>query len=101
MTVRTAHTGTPSSVIPAKAGIHGFAANRQTVRVSSYHFTLNGDPHVVADGATVASLIEQLGLAGKRLAVEVNEEVVPRSHHAERALASGDQVEIVHAIGGG
>lgn len=63
--------------------------------------TLNGDPHVVADGATVASLIEQLDLAGKRLAVEVNEEVVPRSHHAERALASGDQVEIVHAIGGG
>ena len=63
--------------------------------------TLNGDPHVVADGATVASLIEQLDLAGKRLAVEVNEEVVPRGHHAERALASGDQVEIVHAIGGG
>ena len=63
--------------------------------------TLNGDPHVVADGATVASLIEQLDLAGKRLAVEVNEEVVPRSHHAEHTLASGDQVEIVHAIGGG
>ena len=63
--------------------------------------TLNGDPHVVADGATVASLIEQLDLAGKRLAVEVNEEVVPRSHHAERRLANGDQVEIVHAIGGG
>ena len=63
--------------------------------------TLNGDPHVVADEATVASLIEQLDLAGKRLAVEINEEVVPRSHHAERALANGDQVEIVHAIGGG
>ena len=63
--------------------------------------TLNGDPHVLADGATVASLIEQLDLAGKRLAVEVNEEVVPRSHHAERTLANGDLVEIVHAIGGG
>ena len=63
--------------------------------------TLNGDPHTVADGATVASLIDALGLAGKRLAVEINEEVVPRSRHAERALADGDRVEIVHAIGGG
>ncbi len=63
--------------------------------------TLNGDPHAVADGATVASLIEALDLAGKRLAVEVNEEVVPRSRHGECALASGDRVEIVHAIGGG
>ena len=63
--------------------------------------TLNGDPHTVADGATVASLIEALDLAGKRLAVEVNEEVVPRSRHAGCALASGDRVEIVHAIGGG
>ncbi len=62
---------------------------------------LNGDPHVVADGATVASLVEQLDLAGKRLAVEVNEEVVPRSRHGEHVLESGDQVEIVHAIGGG
>ena len=62
---------------------------------------LNGDPHIVADGATIASLVEQLDLSGKRLAVEVNEEVVPRSRHGEHALESGDQVEIVHAIGGG
>ena len=62
---------------------------------------LNGDPHIVADGATIASLVEQLDLAGKRLAVEINEEVVPRSRHGEYALAIGDQVEIVHAIGGG
>ena len=62
---------------------------------------LNGDPHIVADGATIASLVEQLDLAGKRLAVEVNEEVVPRSRHGEHALESGDRVEIVHAIGGG
>ena len=62
---------------------------------------LNGDPHTVADGATVAELIEQLDLIGRRLAVEVNEEVVPRSRHGACALASGDRVEIVHAIGGG
>ena len=62
---------------------------------------LNGEPHVVADDATVASLIERLALTGRRLAVEVNEEVVPRGRHAEHILASGDRVEIVHAIGGG
>ena len=62
---------------------------------------LNGDSHTVADGATVAALIEQLDLVGRRLAVEVNEEVVPRSRHGAFALASGDRVEIVHAIGGG
>ena len=62
---------------------------------------LNGEPHVVADDATVASLIERLALTGRRLAVEVNEEVVPRGRHAEHVLASGDRVEIVHAIGGG
>ena len=62
---------------------------------------LNGEPHVIADGATVASLIERLALTGKRLAVEVNEEVVPRGRHTEHVLANGDRVEIVHAIGGG
>ena len=62
---------------------------------------LNGEAHVIADGATVASLLERLALAGSRLAVEVNEEVVPRGRHAEHALADGDRVEIVHAIGGG
>ena len=62
---------------------------------------LNGEPHVIADDATVALLIERLALTGRRLAVEVNEEVVPRGRHAEHVLASGDRVEIVHAIGGG
>ena len=62
---------------------------------------LNGEPHVIADDATVAFLIERLALTGRRLAVEVNEEVVPRGRHAEHVLAGGDRVEIVHAIGGG
>ena len=70
-------------------------------RTSKMQIMLNRDPHVIADGATVASLIEQLDLTGKRLAVEVDEEEVPRSRHAECALTSGDQVEIVRAIGGG
>jgi len=48
-----------------------------------------------------ALLIEEMGLAGRRLAVEVNLEIVPRSSHAAHQFQSGDKVEIVHAIGGG
>jgi sulfur carrier protein len=50
---------------------------------------------------SVAQLIAQLGLAGRRLAVERNGAVVPRSSHENTALADGDRVEIVHAVGGG
>lgn len=62
---------------------------------------LNGDSKQARDGTTVAALLEELELTGKRLAVEVNEDVIPRSRHAEHELADGDRVEIVHAIGGG
>jgi len=61
--------------------------------------TLNGKPHQF-EGTTVHELIEQLGLQG-RLAVEVNEDIVPKSDHATYSLSAGDVVEIVHAIGGG
>lgn len=63
--------------------------------------TVNGEPMALPAGATVGDLIEQLGLAGKRLAIELNEDIVPRSQHADTALAEGDQVEVVRAIGGG
>lgn len=62
---------------------------------------LNGEAHTLAPGLTVASLIESLGLVGRRIAVEVNEEIVPKSEHATTPLADGDRVEVVHAIGGG
>ena len=62
---------------------------------------LNGNNHEVADGATLAALVAQLGLEQRRLAIEVNEELVPRTRHAVHRLSPGDQVEIVHAIGGG
>ncbi len=65
------------------------------------HITLNGEPYQLADGATAQQLIEQLELVGKRLAMEVNQEIVPRSTFAEHPLQPNDQVEIVHAIGGG
>ncbi len=63
--------------------------------------TVNGDPHEVAAGESVAGLIEALGLGGKRLAVAINREVVRRVHYAERRLEAGDHVEILEAVGGG
>ena len=62
---------------------------------------LNGEARTLEAEASVARLVESLGLTGRRIAVEVNEEIVPRSVHAETRLAEGDRVEIVHAIGGG
>ncbi|PHQ25355.1 thiamine biosynthesis protein ThiS [Marinobacter guineae] len=62
---------------------------------------VNGNAMELPAGATIATLIEQLALAGKRLAVEVNEDIVPRSQHLEFTLSDGDRVEVVHAIGGG
>ena len=62
---------------------------------------LNGDARDVAQNSTVAELVAELGLTGRRLAVEINMEIVPRSTHAAHQLQAGDKVEIVHAIGGG
>jgi sulfur carrier protein len=63
--------------------------------------TLNGDARDCAPGTTVLTLLDDAGYGGKRVAVEVNLEIVPRSAHATHLLAEGDRVEIVHAIGGG
>ena len=62
---------------------------------------LNGESHSVGPGLTIAGLIDHLGLEQRRIAVEVNREIVPRDQYAARALAEGDQVEIVHFVGGG
>ncbi|MCK6389815.1 MAG: sulfur carrier protein ThiS [Azonexus sp.] len=62
---------------------------------------INGESRQFPAPLTVAGLIEQLGYAGKRIAVERNGEIVPKSQHASTALAAGDQLEIVVAVGGG
>ena len=62
--------------------------------------TVNGDS-LELNGATVADLVAQLNLQGRRLAVEVNRDIVPKSEHPSFRLSNGDVVEIVHAIGGG
>ncbi|MBI1195086.1 MAG: sulfur carrier protein ThiS [Gammaproteobacteria bacterium] len=62
---------------------------------------LNGEPKQVAPGSTIADLVSAEGLANRRVAVEVNLEIVPRSQYDRTAIAAGDRIEIVHAIGGG
>lgn len=63
--------------------------------------TLNGQPRECAPATTVAALLTEAGHGERRVAVEVNREIVPRSRHAQHLLQDGDQVEIVQAIGGG
>lgn len=62
---------------------------------------VNGEPFDAGECANLGELINQLGLAGKRIAIELNMEIVPRSEHQTTELKAGDQVEVVHAIGGG
>jgi sulfur carrier protein len=62
---------------------------------------VNGKPRELVGTLTIAELVQELGIAGRRIAVEVNQRIIPRSSHASRRLEAGDRVEIVHAIGGG
>ena len=62
---------------------------------------INGEPRSFERDLTVAELIERLDLAGKRLALERNGEIVPRGSFATQRLADGDRLEIVVAVGGG
>jgi len=62
---------------------------------------INGEAVSLPPLLTVAALLELRGLTGKRVAVERNGEIVPKSRHGETALAEGDQIEIVVAVGGG
>jgi sulfur carrier protein len=62
---------------------------------------LNGEPRRFECAPTVTELLEAEGLGGRRVAVEVNRAIVPKSRHGERRLEDGDVVEIVQALGGG
>lgn len=63
--------------------------------------TVNGEPREVPAPITVAGLLGRIGLDTRKVAVERNLEIVPRSTYAATALAAGDALEIVHFIGGG
>jgi sulfur carrier protein len=63
--------------------------------------SINGAARQLPDSTSVAALIEELDLAGKRVALERNGEIVPRSSFAAQCLADGDRLEVVVAVGGG
>ena len=62
---------------------------------------VNGNAREVPEGATVAALLAELGVAGARVAVERNREIVPRAEHGSVQLVEGDKLEVVTFVGGG
>jgi len=62
---------------------------------------VNGDPVVLSDSSTVRGMLEVLGVAPERVAVEVNLEIVPRQDYASWALHEGDRIELITFVGGG
>jgi len=62
---------------------------------------VNGEPREVAQRLSIAALISSLGLEPRQVAVERNQELVPRRQHGETLLADGDQLEVVTLVGGG
>ncbi len=62
---------------------------------------LNGKPTTVKTDTTINDLLAQLDLTGKRVAVEINRQIVPRSQHASHVVQDGDVIEVVVAVGGG
>jgi sulfur carrier protein len=62
---------------------------------------INGEAKNLPDRSTIADLMTQLGLSERKVAIEVNLNIVPRSQYAETALTEGDKIEIVQFIGGG
>ena len=62
---------------------------------------INGESRNVAKGFTATQLVEELGLADRRVAMEVNLDIVTRSRYSQHTFKEGDKIEVVHAIGGG
>ena len=65
------------------------------------NITVNGENRTLQEGTSLAQLVASLGLKDKRIAVEVNRDIVPRSEYGNFILSDNDTVEIVNAIGGG
>ena len=62
---------------------------------------VNGSKTTVPEDYTAAQLVEALALGERRIAMEVNEEIIPRSQYPQHRFNQGDRIEIVHAVGGG
>ena len=78
-----------------------FVPRLPPLRASRVEIIVNGQTRRIAEGATIFELLNELDLAKKYVAVEVNRELVPKKLHAERRLAAGDKLEIVTLVGGG
>jgi len=63
--------------------------------------TVNGEARTASPGTRLSELVRELGLDGRKIAVERNLEIVPRSLYGDVALSSGDRIEIVQFVGGG
>lgn len=77
------------------------AGARRTRNNGGMDILLNGETRTLAAPVNLIELLREEGLGERRVAIEVNGEIVPRGRHAETTLAEGDKVEIVHALGGG
>ena len=75
-------------------------ATSETVR-GAFRISVNGEAREIHAGASLADLVAVLGLAGRKIAIAVNRDVVPRASYAARVLQAGDRVEILEAVGGG
>ncbi len=65
------------------------------------HVVVNGEPRTIPEGTSIAGLLALLGVEGESVAVEIDRAIVRRAAWAEREIASGAQLEIVHFVGGG
>lgn len=88
-------------ITPGPARLSGVARHAMWGGMDTNSVTVNGELRSLAPGATIFSLLAEIGLDLRKVAVERNAEIVPRSTYAETRLAAGDRVEIVHFIGGG
>lgn len=87
-----------------RGGIHALQRPARTggkATIRAMEIQINGTARTVPDNCTVAYLIDTLGYAGKRVAIERNGDIVPRSAHADTVLRTADRIEIVVAVGGG
>ena len=92
----------PILVRCVKPGTHAQAGQTgRVIKSSAMKISLNGELRQFPEPLTVTALVETLGYAGKRIAVERNGEIVPRGLHADVVLTDGDRIEIVVAVGGG
>jgi len=97
--------GAPRGARPswrAAAGVYHFRFRHPlSAQSSMIRLSVNGEARRFDEALDVARLLERLELAGKKVAVERNGEIVPRSRYADTSLTDGDRLEIVVAVGGG